>query len=184
MSEILKMVTGMYDSLFDKKFPYMMCMHNSPVNSENSDEYFHFHIEFYPPLRSKTVQQFNASSETGAWAHCNPSSPEEKAADNAPNGIIGLETAFAVSYTKLVKPGLISLQKLIELMSLNPAKILNLKRGEGDFAIFDLGTAYKINSSEFASKSRNTPFEGMEVYGRTVMTVRNGRIIYNDRSFN
>jgi len=75
----LKMITGMYDNLFDKKFPYMMCMHNNPVNFENVDKYFHFHVEFYTPLRSANVQQFNASSETGVWAHCNPSSPEEKA---------------------------------------------------------------------------------------------------------
>jgi len=115
-----------------------------------------------------------------------PHSQEEKAqgVESAPFGVIGLETAFALSYTKLVMPGLISLQKLIELMSINPAKILNLHRDEGDFAIFDIGTAYKINSKEFASKSRNTPFEGMEVYGRTVMTVSKGRLIYNDRSFN
>jgi len=76
-----KMVTGMYDSLFNKKFPYMMCMHNAPVNSENADDFFHFHIEFYTPLRSDGVQQFNASSETGVWAHCNPSAPEEKAGE-------------------------------------------------------------------------------------------------------
>jgi UDPglucose--hexose-1-phosphate uridylyltransferase len=75
----------MYDSLFNKRFPYMMCMHNAPVNSTDSpdkpDKFFHFHIEFYPPLRADGVQQFNASSETGAWAHCNPSSPEEKAGE-------------------------------------------------------------------------------------------------------
>jgi len=81
LAEIFKMVTGMYDSLFDKKFPYMMCMHNAPVNSDDTDKYFHFHIEFYTPLRSENIQQFNASSETGVWAHCNPSSPEEKAGE-------------------------------------------------------------------------------------------------------
>ncbi|MCL1858374.1 MAG: galactose-1-phosphate uridylyltransferase [Oscillospiraceae bacterium] len=78
----LKMITGMYDSLFDKNFPYMMCMHNAPVNIKSSKKIskaFHFHIEFYTPLRSENVQQFNASSETGVWAHCNPSAPEEKA---------------------------------------------------------------------------------------------------------
>ena len=78
----LKIITGMYDALFEKKFPYMMCMHNAPVNDhKDTDKYFHFHIEFYTPLRSENVQQFNASSETGVWAHCNPSSPEEKAAE-------------------------------------------------------------------------------------------------------
>ena len=79
-----KMITGMYDSLFDFKFPYMMCMHNAPVNlkkAKATDSSFHFHIEFYTPLRSEKIQQFNASSETGVWAHCNPSSPEEKAAE-------------------------------------------------------------------------------------------------------
>ena len=78
----LKMVTGMYDSLFNKKFPYMMCMHNAPVNYKDldkSDKFFHFHVEFYTPLRADNIQQFNASSETGVWAHCNPSAPEDKA---------------------------------------------------------------------------------------------------------
>ena len=82
LSLTLKTVTGMYDFLFNKKFPYMMCMHNAPVNlknTKNTSKAFHFHIEFYTPLRSENVQQFNASSETGVWAHCNPSSPEEKA---------------------------------------------------------------------------------------------------------
>ncbi|MCL2773647.1 MAG: galactose-1-phosphate uridylyltransferase [Oscillospiraceae bacterium] len=76
-----KMITGMYDTLFNKKFPYMMCMHNAPVNIGDTDDFYHFHIEFFPPLRSENVQQFNASSETGVWAHCNPSAPEDKAVE-------------------------------------------------------------------------------------------------------
>lgn len=75
----LKETTGMLDALFDYKFPYMMCMHNAPVNGEDTSEYFHFHVEFFPPMRSADKQKFNASSETGAWAHCNPTAPEEKA---------------------------------------------------------------------------------------------------------
>jgi UDPglucose--hexose-1-phosphate uridylyltransferase len=54
-------------------------MHQSPVNSENTDDYYHFHIEFFPPLRSAEKIKFNASSETGAWAHCNTTAPEDKA---------------------------------------------------------------------------------------------------------
>ena len=69
----------MLDSLFDMKFPYMMCMHNAPVNGEDPSEYYHFHVEFFPPMRSADKIKFNASSETGAWAHCNPTAPEEKA---------------------------------------------------------------------------------------------------------
>ena len=68
---------GMLDSLFDYRFPYMMCMHNAPVNSGDYSKDFHFHIEFFPPMRSADKQKFNASSETGAWAHCNPTCPEE-----------------------------------------------------------------------------------------------------------
>lgn len=79
LASMLKETAGMLDSLFGYKFPYMMCMHNAPVNSGDTSEYYHFHIEFFPPMRSGEKQKFNASSETGAWAHCNPTCPEEKA---------------------------------------------------------------------------------------------------------
>lgn len=79
LSITLKETVGMLDNLFNYKFPYMMCMHNAPVNVDYTIDYFHFHIEFYPPMRSKDKQRFNASSETGAWATCNPTCPEEKA---------------------------------------------------------------------------------------------------------
>jgi UDPglucose--hexose-1-phosphate uridylyltransferase len=79
LASILKETTGTLDSLFDKAFPYMMCIHQSPVNSDSYEDSYHFHIEFYPPMRSADKQKFNASSETGAWAPCNPTAPEEKA---------------------------------------------------------------------------------------------------------
>ena len=72
---------GMLDCLFGFSFPYMMCMHNAPVNGKAYDEFFHFHIEFFPPMRSADKQKFNASSETGVWAYCNPTCPEEKAVE-------------------------------------------------------------------------------------------------------
>ena len=78
-AKVMKETTGMLDSLFGFKFPYMMCMHNAPVNGEDPSEYFHFHVEFFPPMRSADKIKFNASSETGAWAHCNPTAPEAKA---------------------------------------------------------------------------------------------------------
>jgi len=78
-AEILKKATGTLDSLFDISFPYMMCMYQNPVNSEDTSEYSHFHVKFYPPMRSETKIKFNASSETGAWANCNPTAPEDKA---------------------------------------------------------------------------------------------------------
>ena len=83
-AEILKHVTGTLDTVFDRLFPYMMCIHQAPVNSPeygNYDDYYHFHVEFYPPLRSKDKIKYNASSETGAWAACNPTAVEDTAAE-------------------------------------------------------------------------------------------------------
>jgi UDPglucose--hexose-1-phosphate uridylyltransferase len=79
LADAVRSTAGTLDCLFDYAFPYMMCMHNAPVNMADVD--YHFHIEFFPPMRSKEKQKFNASSETGAWAHCNPTAPEEKAAE-------------------------------------------------------------------------------------------------------
>ena len=78
LAETVRNTVGMYDSLFDMPFPYMMCMYNAPVNMGDMES-FHFHIEFFTPMRAKEKQQFLSSSETGAWAHCNPTAPEEKA---------------------------------------------------------------------------------------------------------
>jgi len=78
MGNILKMIVKMYDKIFDMEFPYMMCFHQAPVDDGDYD-YYHFHIEFYPPLRNKLTQKFNASSETGAWVSGDPASPEQKA---------------------------------------------------------------------------------------------------------
>lgn len=73
----VKCVTGGYDDLFGIPFPYMMCMHQNPTDG-GEYPYYHFHMEFYPPMRSRDALKYNASSETGAWAHINPTSPEEK----------------------------------------------------------------------------------------------------------
>ena len=80
LGEIIRDIAGMYDSLFDIPFPYMMCMYNSPTDAK-SDEFYHFHVMYYPPMRGADRQQFFASSETGAGAWCNPNCPEEKAAE-------------------------------------------------------------------------------------------------------
>ncbi|MDR0817504.1 MAG: dihydroorotase [Clostridiales Family XIII bacterium] len=95
----------------------------------------------------------------------------------APFGIIGLETAFPVSYTVLVKGGYMTAEDLIKLMSTNPAKIIGLRSGVGISAgvtgdtgdvTVDLASTYLIDSSKFRSKARNTPFEGMEVTGEII----------------
>ncbi len=82
LADILKKVTGTYDTLFNRPFPYMMGFHQTPVNTAaDASAYYHFHIEFYPPLRAKDKQYFRASCETGAGAYCNVTLPEEKAAE-------------------------------------------------------------------------------------------------------
>ena len=79
LASILKETAGTLDSLFDYAFPYMMCMYQNPVNTGEATDFHHFHIAFYPPMRSADKIKYCASSETGAWAHCNPTAPEEKA---------------------------------------------------------------------------------------------------------
>ncbi|MCX7695672.1 MAG: galactose-1-phosphate uridylyltransferase [Caloramator sp.] len=80
LADILKKVTGAFDTLFDRLFPYMMCIHQTPVNSDeykDSKDYYHFHIEFYPPLRDANRIKYYASSEMGAWAACNTLAVEQ-----------------------------------------------------------------------------------------------------------
>ena len=79
LARALRTSVGTLDSLFGFQFPFMMCMHQNPVNSGDYTQDYHFHIEFFPPMRSAEKIKYNASSETGAWAHCNPTAPEEKA---------------------------------------------------------------------------------------------------------
>lgn len=71
-------IVEIYDNVFNRPFPYMMCFHQQPVDG-NEYPYYQFHIEFYPPLRNEKTKKFDASSETGAMVHGNPSSPEIKA---------------------------------------------------------------------------------------------------------
>ncbi|MBU3131279.1 dihydroorotase [Clostridium gasigenes] len=99
-------------------------------------------------------------------------------------GMVGLETAFPICYTALVKSGVINLNKLSEIMSKKTAEILGMNKGtisigiDGDLVLLDLYKKIKVNSSKFHSKGKNTPFEGMEFYGEVVCTIKGGRILY------
>jgi UDPglucose--hexose-1-phosphate uridylyltransferase len=83
LADMIKNITGAFETLFEKPFPYMMSFHQLPVNSEticpDAEKYYHFHIEFYPPLRSRDKIKFYASSEMGAWAAANPLCVEDTA---------------------------------------------------------------------------------------------------------
>ena len=111
-----------------------------------------------------------------------PHTTEDK--EKGSPGMVGLETAFPICYTSLVKSGEITLNKLSEIMSRNGAKILGMNKGiispgmDGDLVILDLDKKIVINSEEFHSKAKNTPFEGMEFYGEVRMTIKSGRVLY------
>lgn len=105
--------------------------------------------------------------------------------DHAPFGIIGLETALGLAVTELVKSDQLTMIELIEKMSLNPAKILRIDKGyieEGasaDITIIDLKKKWKVDRNSFFSKSKNSPFIGRELFGQVVLTVANGKKVYN-----
>ena len=119
-----------------------------------------------------------------------PHSAEEKAVEpvwKAPSGIIGLETALALAVTNLVKPGHLTMVRLMEKMSLNPAKLYRFDKGsvaegaDADLVIFDENERWTVTEDDVASKSHNTPFIGAELYGRVKYTICGGRIVYEDK---
>lgn len=119
-----------------------------------------------------------------------PHSREEKSKGlkDSLMGVVGLETAFSVLYTNLVRGKIISLEDLIKLMSINPANRFGIDNHfmvgkKANFTVFDLTESYKINSSNFVSKGRATPFEGMEVFGKCKLTVSNGEVAWDDGEF-
>lgn len=100
-------------------------------------------------------------------------------------GIVGIETSFAICYTHLVRKGVITIEKLIALMSENPRRIFRLggamRVGErADIAVFDITKPYTIDTNEFLSMGKATPFEGEEVYGRCMLTLFGGEKVWNE----
>lgn len=117
-----------------------------------------------------------------------PHSAEEKSKGLAGSlmGVVGLETAFPILYTRLVRTNVISLKKLIELMSVNPKKRFGLKGGirvgdRADLTVFDLDCKYKVDPVEFLSMGRSTPFDGDTVYGKCVLTMFGGKIVWQEK---
>ncbi len=144
-----------------------------------------------PPLRSEEDKNallqgvLDGTIDVIATDHA-PHSADEKSKGLAGSamGVVGLETSFAVLYTKLVKTGFISLEKLVELMSVNPRKIFDLPGGEikegevADLALLDLNAEWCVNPDEFLSMGKATPFEGWHLQGKNVMTMCGGKIVY------
>jgi len=108
-----------------------------------------------------------------------PHSAEEKAKglEKSAFGVVGLETAFAAMYTYFVKTKKITMERLVALMSDNPRRRFGIPVGE-DYTVWDLNAAYEVNPEDFLSKGRATPFEGMKLYGKCLLTVKDGKPVY------
>lgn len=138
-----------------------------------------------PPIRSEDDRQAliegirDGTIDMIATDHA-PHGYEEKSRglQNSLMGIVGLETAFPVMYTYLVKKGIITLEKLIELMAINPRRRFGLQSTD-DICVYDLQSEYKIDPSEFKSKGKSTPFDGLTVTGKNLLTVCGGKAVWN-----
>ena len=139
-----------------------------------------------PPLRSPSDREailrgiLDGTIDILATDHA-PHSAEEKSRglEKSAMGIVGIETAFPIMYTKLVKTGIISLEKLVEIMSTRPRERFGLTTDVG-FTVFEVGCEYEIDPDKFLSMGRATPFKGERVYGRCLATVYNGQLVYSD----
>ena len=138
-----------------------------------------------PPLRSPADREAlleglaDGTIDMIATDHA-PHSAEEKSRglEKSAFGIVGLETAFPVLYTRLVLPGILSLDKLADLMACAPRRRFGIPLGEEDYALWDLEREWVIDPEAFASKGRATPFAGWTVRGRCVRTVCGGKPVY------
>ncbi|MGU8410989.1 dihydroorotase [Clostridium perfringens] len=140
-----------------------------------------------PPIREEEDVNFLIKAIKMNYVDCigtdhAPHSKEDK--EKGAPGMIGIEQAFSICYTKLVKENHISLNKLSQLMSGNAAKLLNLNKGKlqpgflGDLVLIDLNKKRIFKEEDIVSRSKNTPFNGMEFYGDVVLTIKNGKIVY------
>ena len=144
----------------------------------------HGRFKMNPPLRSKADREaliagiLDGTIDMIATDHA-PHSAEEKAKglENSAFGVVGIETALPVLYTYLVKPGILTMERLVELLVINPRKRFGITLG-CDYSIWDLEDAYTVDPAEFVSMGKATPFEGWNVNGRCLATVCDGNIVY------
>ena len=137
-----------------------------------------------PPLRSREDKKAliegikDGTIDMMATDHA-PHSAEEKGRglEKSLMGVVGLETAFPVLYTELVMKNIITLDRLVELMSFKPKERFGIDTNN-DFAVFEISEAYKIDPEDFLSMGRATPFAGREVFGRCLLTMHNGKVVY------
>ena len=167
-----------------------VCPHHFTMADDEITE-DHGRFKMNPPLRSREdVLALKEALRDGVMDIIStdhaPHGEEEKnqSMRQAPFGIVGIENSFALGYTELVRTGYLSLSGLIEKMSVNPAKVLGIEKGDlaegkaADIVVADITEEYEINPEEFFSKGKNTPFAGKKVFGRIDATIVDGKIVY------
>ena len=163
----------------------------------NKEGYEMVNYKMNPPLRTAADRAAlieglrDGSIDCIATDHAPHSAQDKnKGMLDAPFGIVGLETAAALTYSELVEKGILTPLQMAEKMSYNPARILRLEGGAGEIAvgkdadlvIFDPKAVYVIDKRTFVSKSKNTPFDGRKVTGRVDTTIIGGDIVYQYES--
>ena len=167
-----------------------VCPHHFTMSDDEITE-DHGRFKMNPPLRSREdVTALKEALRDGVMDIIStdhaPHGEEEKnqSMKKAPFGIVGIENSFALGYTELVKTGYLTLSGLVEKMSVNPARVLKIEKGnlaEGriaDVVVADITEEYEIRPEEFFSKGKNTPFAGKKVFGRIDVTIVDGKIVY------
>ena len=157
--------------------PHYLVMDDSDLQEDGR-------FKMNPPLREKEDREalihgiLDGTIDMIATDHA-PHSAEEKSRglEKSAFGIVGIETAFPILYTCLVKPGILSLNKLLELLCVNPRRRFGLPLGT-DYSIWDLNAAYPIDPKDFLSKGRATPFAGWQVNGKCIATICDGKLVY------
>ena len=153
---------------------------------DDSDLQEHGRFKMNPPLRGKEDREaliegiLDGTIDMIATDHA-PHSAEEKSKglEKSAFGIVGLETAFPVLYTKLVKSGVLTLEKLVELLCINPRKRFGIPMGN-DITVWDVNEEFVVDPKDFLSMGKATPFEGEKLQGVCKLTVKDGQIIYKN----
>lgn len=163
--------------------PHYLVMNDMDLQEEGR-------FKMNPPIRDESDRQAlieglkDGTIDVIATDHA-PHTKEEKSKglEKSLMGVVGLETAFPIVYTELVRKGVITLEKAVELLNVNAKKRFgigaSIKEGEkADLTVFDLDEEYTVDPEKFHTKGRSTPFEGWKVYGKCLMTMVDGRIVY------
>ena len=158
--------------------PHYLVMDDSDLQEDGR-------FKMNPPLRDKADREAliqgvqDGTIDMIATDHA-PHSAEEKSRglEKSAFGIVGIETAFPILYTKLVKTGVITLERLMELLAVNPRKRFNIPMKKGDYSVWDLDREFVVDPGEFLSMGRATPFEGWRLSGVCLLTVKDGKAVY------